>query len=297
MRPSTFPFRPSARLYSALRGSQETTQKRLSISMSEPLMHNFDRVARIALQAAQAGAKVLIVRNTVNYAVETQRAVDRAAVGSDRSLLFNCRGKPTLHHGRFTAADRRLLDDEVQRLLGKDRDSNAVIVVGTQTLEQSLDIDADLLITDLCPADVLLQRIGRLHRHQRTDRPKDYEVPRSVVLMPEEEDLSTLLNSGQYPNGLGPHGHVYEDLRILEATRRLIAESGSWTIPQDNRYLVERATHPEALENIVADKGDEWRSHANAVTGGGLAEGPDRPELHYPAGQVLLYPERRGGFW
>ncbi len=240
---------------------------------AEPLMHDFDRVAEMALWAARAGAKVLVVRNTVNYAVDTQQAVDRAAKGSDRGLLFDCEGKPTLHHGRFTAADRRLLDDEVEKRLGKDRDSNGVIVVGTQTLEQSLDIDADLLITDLCPADVLLQRIGRLHRHQRTDRPKGYAEPRSVVLMPEGEDLSTLLKRGQNPNGLGQHGHVYEDLRILEATRRLIAESGHWSIPRMNRYLVERATHPEALEIIVQDKGDDWRIHANAVTGGKLAEG------------------------
>ena len=238
-----------------------------------PLMHDFDRVAEMALQAARAGAKVLVVRNTVDYAVETQQAVDRAAMGRDRGLLFDCEGRPTLHHGRFAAADRRLLDDEVEKRLGKDRDSNGAIVVGTQTLEQSLDIDADLLITDLCPADVLLQRIGRLHRHQRTDRPKAYAEPRSVVLVPEGEDLSMLLKRGQNPNGLGPHGHVYEDLRILEATRRLIAESGHWSIPKMNRCLVERATHPEALETIVEEKGDDWRIHANAVTGGELAEG------------------------
>ena len=69
-------------------------------------------------------------------------------------------------HGRFAAEDRQLLDRQIQTVLGRNRQTGGHIVVGTQTLEQSLDIDADLLITDLCPVDVLLQRIGRLHRHR-----------------------------------------------------------------------------------------------------------------------------------
>ena len=250
----------------------ENSQEKTVDIKAAPEMQDFEAVARRALTAARAGAKVLVVRNTVAYAIDTQRAVEQAAAG-DRSLLFACRGRPTLHHGRFAAADRRLLDTQVELLLGKERGAGGRVVVGTQTLEQSLDIDADLLITDLCPVDVLLQRIGRLHRHAGRDRPKGYDATTCVVLTPDGADLSPLLTRLPDANGLGPYGYVYGDLRVLEATRRLIAEYGEWHIPEVNRMLVERATHPEALEAIVQELGDDWRVHANNVTGGMLAEG------------------------
>ena len=121
--------------------------------------------------------------------------------------------------------------------------------------------------------DVLLQRIGRLHRHQRGDRHEDYKTPYCVVLTPEGEDLSPLLARVANANGLGPHGFVYDDLRVLEATRRLIAQHGEWSIPKMSRELVERATHPEALEEIVLKLGDEWRVHAHSMEGGQIADG------------------------
>ena len=239
---------------------------------SEQVMHNFDAVASLALDAARNGAKVLVIRNTVGYGIGTQQAVEEGAAPGESGLLFEVDGIETLHHGRFSVDDRRLLDRRVEELLGRERPAGGRVVVGTQTLEQSLDIDADLLITDLCPVDVLLQRIGRLHRHARDHRPKEYEAPTCIVLTPESEDLSPLLARAANANGLGPHGFVYDDLRVLEATRRLIAQHGEWVIPKMNRELVERATHPEALEEIVLELGDEWRIHANGLEGGQIAD-------------------------
>ena len=236
-----------------------------------PVMPDFANTARRALEAARAGAKVLVVRNTVGYAVWTQQALEELAGPQDAGLLFSANGVTTLHHGRFAAGDRRLLDDAVEKLLGKNRQAGGRIVVGTQTLEQSLDIDADLLITDLCPMDVLLQRIGRLHRHWRDDRPADYETPACVVLTPSD-DLSPLLTSGQNANGLGPYGHVYGNLQILEATRRLIDEHAEWRIPMMNRELVERATHPAILDCITKEMGEVWRAHANSTEGGYIGD-------------------------
>ena len=239
-----------------------------------PEMADFAAVARRALDAADAGAKVLVIRNTVGHAVNTQAALQELAGPGDAARLFAVNGVPTLHHGRFAAGDRKLLDDAVEQRLGRgeSRRAGGVVVVGTQTLEQSLDIDADLLLTDLCPADVLLQRIGRLHRHRENRRPEGYAQPQCRVLTPPDGDLSPLLRQRADANGLGPHGYVYRSLQMLEATRRLIDAHPQWRIPAMNRELVERATHPEALAAITDELGEEWRQHANDVAGGHIAD-------------------------
>ena len=238
---------------------------------SEPEMRDFAAVAARALGAARSGAKVLVVRNTVDHAIRTQEALLDAAGPEDAELFFSVHDIPTLHHGRFAAVDRELLDTEIERRLGRGRPAGGLVVMGTQTLEQSLDIDADLLITDLCPADVLLQRIGRLHRHPRNDRSVGYDTPACIVLTPGD-DLSPLLSSGGNANGLGPHGGVYRNLHILEATRRLVDQHPQWRIPEMNRQLVEMATHPDVLERITEELGDEWKEHAIGTAGGHIAD-------------------------
>ena len=265
-----------------VQGVEENGRTKTVHVSANPIMHDFAAAVRTALDAARDGAKVLVVRNTVGHAVDTQHALEELAGERDSGLLFECKGTVTLHHGRFAARDRRLLDEAVEAMLGKDarRGGAGSIVVGTQTLEQSLDIDADLLITDLCPMDVLLQRIGRLHRHERADRAAGYRTPACIVLTPPNNDLAPLLERGQNPNGIGPHGGVYEDLRILEATLRLIAERAEWEIPAMNRELVEYATHPAALDAVVQGYerqddalGANWRAHAIEVEGESIADG------------------------
>lgn len=241
-----------------------------------PAMEDFAAVAGRALQAARAGAKVLIIRNTVSFAVRTLQALEERVTPGEQRLLFEVNDVLTLHHGRFAAADRRSLDAAVEEQIGKNREIGGRVIVGTQTLEQSLDIDADLLITDLCPMDVLLQRIGRLHRHARDGRPTSYRSPTCLVLMPADNDLSPWLTRRKDTNGLGPNGFVYEDLRILEATARLVAEHAAdgtpWEVPRMNRALVERSTHPELLQTITEKMGEGWREHAINVEGAFIAD-------------------------
>ncbi|MDC6166474.1 CRISPR-associated helicase Cas3' [Paucibacter sp. XJ19-41] len=246
-----------------------------------------ERIAARALEAAQRGARVLVIRNTVPAAVATLRALEALLEAQDLSdeLLFKVNGIATLHHSRFSRQERPLLDDQVQAQMGKQRVSpGGRILIGTQTLEQSLDIDADLLITDLCPMDVLLQRLGRLHRHARPSaeqpgdvRPMGFETAQAWVLTPAGHDLTPLLKRMQH--GLGPLRSkgksldgVYLDLRIIEATRRLIAAQPSRQIPADNRLLVEQATHPEGLDLISKGLGEAWQQFGQEVDGSTAAK-------------------------
>jgi len=239
---------------------------------------NPDAIASLVLDAAKQGAKVLVIRNTVPAALATFRAIENMALQCDlQHVLFNLNGIATVHHSRYSREDRPKLDSAVEQQIGKHRAKplQACIVVGTQTLEQSLDIDADLLITDLCPMDVLLQRVGRLHRHNRAleERPASYRNAQAIVLVPAGHLLDGCLKNsrhglGRFHNG----GGIYLDLRILEATRRLISGSDSHLIPKDNRELVELATHPEVLDALAHELGSDWLEHGQAVDGETQAE-------------------------
>lgn len=250
------------------RGIEGCSKAKTVAWTTRDLMDSPEQIAQLAINAAAEGAKVLIIRNTVPGAVAAQAALERN-VPVD-FWLFRVNGVATLHHSRFSRQDRPLMDATIEAQLGKRRPAGAMIVVGTQTLEQSLDIDADLLITDLCPMDVLLQRIGRLHRHSRAEkeRPVAYRRAQVIVLTPVGGDLSPMLTRpkhglGRFQNG----GGVYADLRTVEATRLIIVGRPEVSIPADNRYLVEAATHPERLTELQKQLGAAWELIGQKIEG------------------------------
>ena len=129
--------------------------------------------ARLACRIVAEGGCVLVLRNTVGRAQRTYQYLVSALA----------QGEVTLAHARFTAADRRLRDRLLIERFGPDgvgRRPSRHVVVATQVAEQSLDIDFDLLISDLAPVDLLLQRLGRVHRHS-CPRPPHLRLPRMVV--------------------------------------------------------------------------------------------------------------------
>lgn len=242
-------------------------EKHVDAELSALAEHPSALAARL-VDAVAAGARVLVIRNTVRLAHATQLALEER-LAPDAAAWFRTADQIAMHHGRYAALDRVLLDREVERLYGKGAPAGARVLVGTQSLEISLDCDADLLVTDLAPVDVLLQRIGRLHRHERA-RPSACSRARVVVLTPETRELGAHLRGGRL--GFGPRS-PYENVLAVEATWRELERRGTLTIPKDNRELVEAATDPMRLEALARALGGAWPDHWSELIGRSAARG------------------------
>lgn len=253
--------------------SSEARHKQVSVT-AVPVMLDLKEAARQVARAVRQGARVLVVLNTVKRARAMQVALE-TELGAEFEGLFRVKGQVCLHHGRFAAADREVLDAAVGSFLGEGSGSSARVLVGTQTLEQSLDIDADVLFTDLCPMDVLLQRIGRLWRHNRTDRPAQWAVANRAqcFLMVPPYSIERALSEKEKSRELSRAGlsSVYDDLRVLDLTWKYFTHFGAAIeLPVDNRRLVEATVHSTCLDAYSnsawsASRNRVWAAHVNEM--------------------------------
>jgi CRISPR-associated endonuclease/helicase Cas3 len=190
-------------------------------------------IARRLVAAAKAGARVAWIRNTVSEAQGAYRALLEVGDGVEH-LLF---------HARFRGVDRSHLEARVLERFGKDAAPGGRVLIATQVIEQSLDLDFDALHSDLAPVDLLFQRTGRLHRHARS-RPVGFEEPRLNVHLPSERDRELL--------HYGPSRYVY-DVATLWLSGRLILDRGRFDLPNDIRPLVEAVYHPELRARLLRE--------------------------------------------
>jgi CRISPR-associated endonuclease/helicase Cas3 len=194
-----------------------------------------------ALDRADSGQQVLWIENTV---AEAQEAFKLLAARADGTAI-EC----GLLHSRFIHRDREALEKIwVTRYGaegGKARRERGRILVGTQVLEQSLDIDADFLVTRLCPTDMLLQRIGRLWRHDFHQRPAGARCEAWIV---SAEFEAAEQNPGE---AFGNSAKVYSPYVLL---RTLHAWNGVETLslPGDIRGLLERTYEARAESEAMA---------------------------------------------
>jgi CRISPR-associated endonuclease/helicase Cas3 len=216
-----------------------------------------------AASVAQAGGTVLWICNTVG-AAQAQFAGTRQRAGG----AF----KVGLLHSRFPFWRREELETEWMERLGKDGKGRCgSILVSTQIVEQSVDLDADLLITELAPTDMLLQRMGRLWRH---DRPGRAGTPEMVILEEREAlDRFRELGPEAIKKSLGAKAMVYapyvllRSLEVWKATTHI-------TIPDEIRQRIEATYEDRALESephawqqlFIAEEGKLLASKGLALT-------------------------------
>lgn len=187
-------------------------------------------MAKVEAKIANGGVAGIIV-NTVKRAQQFAKLVP-----DDIEYL--------VLHSAFLATDRSNKETKLQDLIGKDgKRPKKYIVIGTQVLEQSLDIDFDVLFTDIAPMDLLLQRAGRLHRREIA-RPKGLEESLMYVLKPEGE-------------GYGDANEAIYEKYYLQKTEAFLPKVVK--LPDDISVLVQKVYDPatdEQVDNLKDAKED-----------------------------------------
>lgn len=231
------------------RAAVEVTLERLADTDSS--------LVTLLAEALADGGCAAVIRNTVDRARTTARMLAAAFPGT-RVLLA---------HSRFLAADRSRKDAELLRLFGHPDHADTTrpdrcILVATQVVEQSLDLDFDVMVSDLAPVDLLLQRMGRLHRHHRI-RPAPVALPRFAIA---GVDWST-----EPPEPDRAYRTVYSP-SVLLRTLCALHEVNTLRLPEDIASLVQWVygeAHPDRWEDELAaartafdEEGVRKRDHA-----------------------------------
>jgi len=198
-----------------------------------------DNASNEAIRVARDGGSVLWICNTVSVAQQQYKRF--------KDLNFPV----GLLHSRFPFWQREKVEDKWMKLFGKSGEGRCgSILVSTQVVEQSVDLDADLLITELAPTDMMLQRIGRLWRHERVQRPVDAA---RICIIEESKSLDDFrsMTSQEIKKALGSKAFVY-DPYILLRSLDVWKKQNDIIVPQQIRALIE-ATYEER-----DDEPDAW---------------------------------------
>ena len=192
-------------------------------------------------KAARAGQAVLYIRNTVDDALEAYKELE------DRELDVQ------LFHARFALVDRLEIERRIVDTFGKDSAADercgqrgGRVLVATQVVEQSLDLDFDAMVTDLAPIDRLIQRAGRLWRHDHRKRTGQAEL---LVVGPEPvAGASETWLRDAFPRA----AYVYRDHARLWLTAKVLEETGAIESPEGLRALVEAVYGDDADTRVPA---------------------------------------------
>lgn len=234
---------------------------------------NLPSLATTLNRHLEHGGCAAVICNTVNRSIEVYKHL-KENLQDTECLLF---------HARTLQMWRREREAEVLRKFGKgakqadgtysnpDRPKRAVLVA-TQVVEQSLDLDFDLMVSEIAPVDLLLQRIGRLHRHPRR-RPSGLELPRFIVLC----DAKAV---GPPPDSFGKSIEYVYDRYILLRTWLALRQRCEIVLPDEIEALVEEVY---SESDVALDQ--EWEK---ALSRAKEHMKLDRSESEKAAGKLLV---------
>ena len=234
-------------------GPEKTLSVNLECLRVQDMAPDADLISRL-LAAAGSGAQVAVICNLVDVA---QTLYEKLRAEMNGTLI-----ELELFHARFRFLDRKEKEKGVINNFGLNGDrSKGRILVATQVVEQSLDVDFDWIVTQLCPVDLMFQRMGRLHRHAENNgkRPFDFAERHCTVLLPTGDDY-------------GGTGVVYANTRVLWRTEQEVLDAGQVNFPEAYRKWIgevyrEEAwgTEPEWVEKGFSEFEEEmWGKHFNA---------------------------------
>lgn len=189
-----------------------------------PLGCDAAAIADIALCRVEAGGCLCVMLNTVSQAQAVYREL--RGRGETQVMLF---------HARYTAKRRGEIERTCLERFGRGgRRPERMILICTQVVEQSLDVDFDAMLTQLAPMDLLLQRAGRVHRHGENRRPAGMERPVVEVIVPEEGAAEAIERRYALLGGVYP-------ACVMKSTEALLGVGRTVSIPGDIRACVEAA--------------------------------------------------------
>lgn len=262
---------------------QFNTDSRIEVcrDVDVSFIHGYDEVIDLMFEKAKGGECVCWIRNTVKDAIKTYRDIINKGFPGNKIDLF---------HSRFAMVDRLRIEEKAIDNFGKEsgpQERNGRILIATQVVEQSLDLDFDVMISDLAPIDLLIQRAGRLHRHVRNPlgqlKKKQGEPDErgSTILNVFAPEFDEHAGSGWLTGEFSGTAAVYRNVGVLWRTQKYFfhkeGKKKGWSMPQDARTLIEfvygeecKFDVPEGLEHKVYIAEGEEKSkismgHLNAL--------------------------------
>lgn len=236
------------------------------------------RLKGLLKKNGEPSGRALVIRNTVRGAQETY------------SMLREHFGDAVqLTHARFTDGDRLARDARISAMFGEGNaaDESLQILVSTQVVEQSLDVDFDMLVTDVAPTDVLFQRMGRVHRHRARDghRPDKLTEPLCVLRHANwrVDDVLKLGEAGASSSFIYEHMLIYRAMLQFRRRRHVM-------LPKD----ISRMVHEAYLWEIESFRPEEDpllrynRKHAGILKWAWLQARTHREDARLRAGQFLI---------